>query len=389
WGDFLVVCEVALALLMMVGAGLLVRSFYQIRNVDAGFDPRGVLATAFELNSRYDSATKVHAFASEFEARLRALPSVTGVALANNIPFNGTGYTSDYIAYGRPEGGYGTEIGHRTVSASYFKTMKVPLLRGRTFGPEDRAGATPVAIINDVVAQSYFKGDNPIGQRIAFDKVPTAKTNWYTIIGVVGSEHVNGLSVAPIAEAFAPETQSPTKYLVALVRTSGDPIAVAKSIGNVLHDLDPTLALTLVRTVDSMRDESMARVRFLTTLLLAFALIGVTLSVVGVYGVLAQLSRNRTREMGIRIALGAQASTVRWLVVRQGLQLTMVGLVLGGTIALFATRMMSSLLFSVTPRDPATLFSVSLFLAGTSVLAAWLPARKASRVDPMAALRAD
>ncbi len=376
WGDVLVVGEVALALLMMVGAGLLVRSFYQIRNVDAGFDPRGVLATAFELNARYDSAAKVHAFMSEFESRLRALPGVTAATLESNTPFNGTGYTSDYFAYGRLEGAYGTEVGHRTVTPSYFATMKIPVLRGRTFGAEDRTGAPLVIIINDALAQSYFKGENPVGQRITFDKVPVATSNWYTIIGVVGSEHVNGLSVPAPAEAFHAEAQAVSTYMAALVRTSGDPLALAAPVRAVLHDLDPTLAPILVKAVDVMRDDSMARVRFLTTLLLAFAVIGVTLSVVGVYGVLAQLSRNRTREMGIRIALGASASRVRWLVVRQGLQLTLIGLAVGGTVALLATRVMSSLLFGTTPRDPATLITVAFLLAATSLVAAWLPARE-------------
>ena len=389
WGDLLVVSEVALALLMTVGAGLLVRSFFQVRRVDAGFDPHGVLAAAVAVNARYDTSTKVDAFMSALEARTRAIPGVTAATLASNTPFNGTSYTTDFIAYGRPEGGYGTEIGNRTVTPSYFATMKVPVLRGRTFGPEDREGSTPVLVINEALANSYFKGQDPVGQRITFGKVPTPTSTWYTIIGVVGNEHVDALDVAPRIEAFHAESQEPRGYMVVLLRTNGDPATLTPAVRAIVRELDPTLTLLDVATVERLRDESLARARFLTTLLLAFAVIGLVLSVVGVYGVLAHVSRNRTREMGIRIALGAQAAQVRWLVVRQGLGLTAVGLIVGGTVALFATRAMTKLLFNVAPNDPWTLGGVALLLAATSVFAAWIPALKASRADPSTALRAD
>ncbi len=389
WGDLLVVSEVALALLMTVGAGLLVRSFLQIRRVDAGFDPRGVLAAAVELNARYDTSTKVDAFMNALEARARVIPGVTAAALASNVPFRGTSYTTDFIAYGRPEGGYGTEIGNRTVTASYFATMKVPVLRGRTFGPEDRAGSTPVLVINEALASSYFKGEDPVGQRITFGKVPTPKSTWYTIIGVVGNEHVDALDVAPRIEAFHAELQEPSSYMVVLLRTNGDPAGLTTGLRGVVRELDPALTLLDVTTMERLRGESLARSRFLTTLLLAFAAIGLLLSVVGVYGVLAHVSRNRTREMGIRIALGAQAAQVRWLVVRQGLGLTAVGLIVGGGVALFATRAMTKLLFNVAPNDPLTLVGVALLLAATSICAAWIPALKASHADPSVALRAD
>jgi putative ABC transport system permease protein len=389
WGDSLVVAEVALALLMTVGAGLLVRSFFKVQQVNPGFDPHGVLVAAVELTPRYDTSTKVDAFMNTFESRARAIPGVTAAALVSNVPFNGTSYTSDFVAYGRPADGYGTEIGNRTVTPSYFATMKVPVLRGRAFGPEDRAGSTPVIVINEALAKSYFHGEDPVGQRLAFDKVPTANTTWYTIIGVVGDEHVDALDIAPRIEAFHAEAQEPSSYMLAVVRTNGDPAAFAPSLRAVLRDLDPTLALLAVKTMDQMRSDSLARARFLTLLLLAFAIIGLVLSVVGVYGVLAQMSRNRTREMGIRIALGARAGQVRWLVVRQGLRLTIIGLGLGGAAALFGTKLMAKLLFNVAPNDPATLVGVTLLLAATSALAAWLPAVNASRADPASALRAD
>ncbi len=389
WGEALVVGEVALALLMTTGAGLIVRSFWQVRNVDPGFDSRGVLTAQVGLGRQYDTITKVRAFMSQLETRSRAIPGVTNAALATSIPFVGTGYTSDFIAYGRAANEYGTEIGHRTVSASYFRTLKVPLLSGRMFDETDRAGSVPVVLINDALAKSYFAGQNPVGQRISFDKVPTDESTWYTIIGVVGNEHVDALDVAPRIEAFNVAAQEPPSFAFVVLKTGGDPANLVTSLRGVLRDLDPSLALIDAKPMDDLRAASMARIRFLTTMLLGFALVGLTLAVVGVYGVLAHVSRNRTREMGIRVALGAQTSQVRWLVVRHGLALSVSGLALGLVIASFATRLMTKLLFNVAPNDPLTLVGVSLLLAATSVLAAFFPARRAASVDPAIALRAD
>jgi putative ABC transport system permease protein len=228
-----------------------------------------------------------------------------------------------------------------------------------------------------------------VGQRIAFDKVPTDKSTWYTIVGVVANEHVDALDVAPRIEAFNTASQQPPSFTFVLLKTDGDAANLVASLRGVLHDLDPSLALIDAKPMDVLRAASMARIRFLTTMLLGFALVGLALAVVGVYGVLAHISRNRTREMGIRVALGAQASQVRWLVVRHGLALAISGLALGLLVASFATRLMTKLLFNVAPNDPLTLIGVSLLLAATSILAALLPARRAARVDPAIALRAD
>ena len=389
WGEALVVGEVALALLMTTGAGLIVRSFLNVRDVAPGFDSHGILTAQISLSRQYDTSTKVLAFMSQLEARVRTLPGVTNAALATSVPFMGTAFTSDYIAYGRPADGYGTEIGHRTVTPSYFATMKVPVLRGRMFAETDRMGSEPVVLINDALAKSYFQGQDPVGQRIAFDKVPTPTSTWYTIIGVVGNEHVDALDVQPRIEAFNVVSQEPRGSTVILARTDGDPSALAAGLRSIVHELDPSLALLEAKPLDDLRAASLARIRFLTTMLLGFAIVGLVLAVVGVYGVLAHVSRNRTREMGIRVALGAQASQVRWLVVRHGLVLSMGGLTIGLVAASFATRLMSKLLFDVAPNDPLTLVGVSVLLAGTSVLAASLPARRASRVDPAIALRSD
>jgi putative ABC transport system permease protein len=389
WASALVVSEVALALLMTVGAGLLVRSFMQMRRVDPGFDPHGVWVGAVNLNRAYDTDEKVDGIMRQLQARVRGLPGVTSAALVMNPPLTGASYTSDFIGYARPAGDYGSEVSHSVVSPGYFATMRVPVLRGREFSTDDTPRTTPVVIINQTLANSYFKGQDPLGQRIAFEKAPTPKSTWYTIVGVVGDEHTDALGVSPSIEVYEPSTQSFYPYMRVVARATGDPATMTGSVRSLLHGMDPTLALTDVTTMDALRDASLARTRFLTILMLMFGAIGLVLAVVGVYGVLAQASRNRTREMGIRIALGAQAGQVRWLVVRQGLRLTLAGLLIGGLAASFATRALTRLLFGVAPNDPLTLTLVALLLAGTSIAAAWIPASRAGRADPMEALRAD
>jgi predicted permease len=389
WANALVVGEVSLALMMTVGAGLLVRSLWAIRHVDPGFDARGVLDVEIGLGQQYSTPERIAAFTNQLLERARAIPGVKNAALATGVPLTNSAYTTDYIAAGRPADGYGTEVSHRTVSADYFATMKVGVRRGRVFSVEDRRDGPPVVLITETLARSYFAGQDPIGQRIAFDKIPTPKTIWYTIIGVVANENLDALDVTPTVAVLHPWAQSPSNYINLLLRTAGQPTDLVGPTRSVVHDIDPSLALYSVKTMEQVRDESMARARFLTTLLLMFAGIGLALSVVGVYGVLAQITRNRTREMGIRIALGARATQVRWLVVRHGLGLTLAGLVVGGVGAVLSTRAMSKLLFGVAPNDPATLVGVGLLLALTSIAAAWLPAVRASRADPAVTLRSD
>jgi putative ABC transport system permease protein len=389
WSNVLASGEVALALLMAVGAGLLVRSLWRLRDVDPGFDGRGVLTALVVLPAKYDSVPAVEAFMNQLVARSRALPGVNAVATTTSLSLTGPSWTSDYTAAGRPADGYGTEVSHRVVSPDYFTTMKVPVLRGRAFTAEARRGTPLVVMINEALARSYFPGQDPIGQRIAFAKVPQPNADWYTIVGVTGNEHVESLDLSPRPEVYQSSVQEPQDYQYLLVRSAADPSTLTTGLRGVLRELDPTLVLRQVQTMDAVREASLARAVFLTTLLLMFAVIGLVLSVVGVYGVLAHIARNRTREMGIRIALGAQAGQVRWLVVRHGLRLTIGGLLVGGVTALLATRAMRNMLFGVAPNDPLTLAGVVLILSATSVVASWIPAIRASRADPAVALRAD
>lgn len=390
WGERLVVAEVALALMLSIGAGLLVRSLLRLQQVDPGFDPNGLLAARVSLpNARYDTGEKATTFFTQLEERLRAVPGVTGVGGVSDLPLESQGYTSDFTVEGWPEGTYGTEVTHTRVTPDYFRVMRTPLLAGRTFSSADQAKSPPVVIINEAFARKHFKGQDPVGKRIVFDKVPDSTSVWATIVGVVKSDHQTKLSLDPQIEVFEAQTQDPTSALSVVVRTTGDPAALGPVVRRTVAELDPTLALESMQTVTKVRDVSMAQERFLTTLLLLFAGVGLALAVVGVYGVMAQMARRRVREMGIRLALGAQANDVRWLVVRNGLKLVVAGLVIGIVGAIGATRTMQAMLFNVATKDPLTFLVVPVILVLTALLATWVPASFASRADPATALRAE
>ncbi len=388
WGDRLVVAEVAIALLLTIGAGLLVRSVWRLEHVLPGFDPANVLTADVRLPGvRYDSAPKLEAFFDETLRRLRAQPGVVSAAAVRQLPRDGYSWSSDFSIAGRAPDQYGSEVQHREVTPDYFRTMRVPLLRGRAFTDADRPDAPPVVIINEALAREFFRGENPIGQRLCFDQHPDSTSVWRTIVGVVGSEHQSSLATEPRIEIFQPLAQSPGDRMILVARASGDPAALAPVLRRTVGELDPEIALGSVRTMDEVFAASMALPRFIMTLLVLFAAVGLVLAAVGVYGVLAQLARARTREMGIRVALGARASQVRWLVVRHALGLVLLGVAIGAVASLGATRALRGVLYDVPPSDPLTFAVVSALLAGVAVLAAWLPAVRASRADPTAALR--
>ena len=390
WTELLVVGEVALAVVLTLGAGLLVRSFRQLTQVDPGFDPRGVLTTQLVLSgAKYDSAAQSVRFFDQLMARVAALPGVTGVAATTNVPLATTGYTSDFVVAGRPAGEYYSEITHRRVTPDYFKVMHVPIVRGRPFTAADKQGAPSVVIINEQIAQKYFKGQNPIGQRLTFDKVPNEKSDWATIVGVVRGERQRALSAEPLIEAYVPFAQEASQSMSLVTRVAGDPDAVAPAVRRLVTELDRDLAISKMQSMDAIRVASLARERFLMTMLVVFASVGLLLAVIGVYGVLAQVARRRTREMGIRIALGSPIGQVRWLVVKHGLALVTIGLVIGVCVSLVATRGLGALLYHVAPADPITFTAVPLLLALTGIAAAWIPALHASRADPAVALRSE
>lgn len=390
WGGALAVAEIALALILTSGAGLLVRSLWRLAHVPPGFDPHGVLAVGLELPGvRYDTTPKINAFDDALLSRVRALRGVTDAAVISHLPLTGTEWTSDFSIAGRRPDEFGSEVAHREVGLDYFRTMREPLRAGRAFTASDREGSVRTVLINDVLARRFFPGQNPIGQRLTFDKVPDSSSIWRTIVGVVGSEHQTSLAAEPQIEIFTPQAQEPSGDIFLIVRATGHPLALAPRIRSILHDIDPEQAVVETHTLDEVVATSMARARFLTTLLLVFAVVGLALAVVGVYGVIAQLAQRRTREMGIRLALGAPTRAVRWLIVRHAVGMVVPGLVIGMVGALLATRALRSVLYRVAPSDPVTFVAVALALALSALVASWLPAAQASRADPARALHVE
>jgi len=390
WGEALAIAEIALALMLSSGAGLLVRSLWRLAHVPPGFDPHGVLAVGLELpQATYDTTPKISAFDHALIARTRAINGVTDAAIVSHLPLTGTEWTSSFAIAGRPPGEFGSEVAHREVGPDYFRAMREPLLAGRTFNSTDRDGSQRVVLINDVVARRFFPGQNPIGQRLTFDKVPDSSSVWRTIVGVVGSEHQISLDAEPRIEIFSPQEQDPSGDIFLLVRTTGDPMSLVPQVRAVLHEIDPEQAIVEAQTLDDVVTTSMARARFLTTLLFVFAIVGLALAVVGVYGVMAQLAQRRTHEMGIRLALGASTGAVRWLIVRHALTMLVPGLAIGIGGALLTTQALRSVLYHVAPADPATFVVVPLALALSALVASWLPAAHASRADPAQALRVE
>ncbi|MGH7647870.1 MAG: FtsX-like permease family protein, partial [Gemmatimonadaceae bacterium] len=390
WGEALAIAEIALALMLTSGAGLLVRSLWRLQHVPPGFDSRGVLAVGLSLPGvRYDTTPKITAFDDALTERVRALKGVTDAAIVSHLPLTGTEWTSDFSIAGRRPDEFGAEVAHREASADYFRVMREPLRAGRVFDASDREGSTRTVVINDVLADRFFPGQNPVGQRLTFDRVPDSASVWREIVGVVGSEHQLSLDAEPKIEIFSPQAQEPSGDIYLIVRGTADPLSLVPQIRSAVHAIDPELALVTTQTLDDIVATSMARARFLTTLLLVFAVVGLTLAVVGVYGVMAQLAQRRTREMGIRLALGAPRTAVRWLIVRHALSIVVPGLVIGIAGALLATQALRSMLYHIAPSDQLTFVAVPLALAISAIVASWLPAAQASRADPAQALHVE
>ena len=390
FSEGLIIAEVALALTLTIGAGLLTRSLLQLQRVEPGFDPTGVQATSFSIpSSAYADGPAVLGFLRRLQEGGRAIPGVQASAVVSQLPLTGRPWSSDFTVQGRESGSGGTEVVHRAISPGYLEVMRVPLVRGRAFLETDDAESEPVVLINQALADRYFPGQDPVGLRIAFDKVPDSTSTWRTIVGVVGSEHQSGLSVDPEPEFLAPLAQDWRRGVTLILRIDGDPTRTAPAIRDLVRELDPALAILQSQSMVSVRRVSVARPRFMMALLLAFAGVGVVLAMVGVYGVMAQLARQRTREMCIRMALGAPSGQIGWIVVRHGLRLTLIGIVLGSGLAVVASRALRSLLFEVAAVDPATYLLVPLLLAATALVATWIPASRASRSDPATALRAE
>jgi len=391
----LVISELAGAAMLLAGAGLLIRSYVQLQQVEPGFTPEGVTTFSLSLpGARYPDPANPPAFVSALLSRLEAEPGVESAAVAMGLPF-----TSDLDALtgfrheGQPEPDSASmpTASLRIVSPEYFETMKIPIRGGRPFDRRDTATSPEVVLINERTAQRYFPGQNPVGQqiRVSAELAREARSRPKTIVGIVANVKYSGLDEDTPAEIYLPYEQYPVDAFTVAVRTSGDRIASISTLRRDVAGLDPLLPLANIKSLAALVDASLAERRFTMLILLTFAVIAVALSVIGVYGVLAYLVGQRRREIGLRLAVGASPAGVVWLFVREGVALTLVGLGAGLAGALAAGRWISALLFGVTPADPVTLAIVACALAGAAGLATYVPARSAAHIDPTDALRAE
>jgi putative ABC transport system permease protein len=391
----LVISELAFAAMLLVGSGLLIRSYLQLQRVEPGFDPEGVATFSLSLPvSKYSAPENLRAFVSTLLSRLEAAPGVQTAAVAMGLPFSSdlnaiTGFRREEQA--EPDSASMPSASLRIVSANYFRTMRIPIVAGRPFDRRDIATSAEVALINERTAQRFFAGLNPIGQRIRVSAqlARRARNGPKTVVGVVGNVKYGGLDEDTPAEIYLPYDQQPVDAFTVAVRTPVDPFAIIPTLRRDVAEEDPLLPLANVTSLASLVDAAIVGRRFTMVVFLAFAVVAATLSVVGVYGVLAHLVSLRTKEIGIRLAIGASPSDVVRLVVREGLVLTLVGLTAGLAGALAASQWIRALLFGVTPADPTTFVAVGCGLTVAAVCASYVPARRTASVDPTSALRTD
>jgi putative ABC transport system permease protein len=385
----LVAAEVALALVVLVSAGLLVKSFWRLQKVNPGFDAaRLTTMLVWPTEAKYDGAAASRAFIRELNARLEKLPGTGGIAISNDLPIRGRASSTYPAVEGRPplKPGEGILVGRHTVNAAYFRAMKIPLLRGRTLTERDDENAPLAVVINESAANALWPGEDALGKRMKLARLDTA---WAEVVGIVGEVKHDGLHLDASPHLYMSILQFPWPTLRIAVRSSLDAAAVAAAVRGVVQSLDPLQPVSDVKTmVDVLTDANAGR-QLSLVLFALFAVIALLLAGIGIYGVTAYSVSRRTRELGIRMALGAQRRDVSRLVIRQGMTPVLIGIVIGLSAAFFLTRWMSSLLFRVSANDPLTFAGIALLLVAIALLACYVPARRATKVDPMIALRSE
>lgn len=384
----LVVTEIAVAMLLLVSAGLLVTSLKKVEQVQTGFDASGLMSARVSLpRSKYESDEKRAAFFTAAFEQLKSIPGVTGAALADALPFTNQNGSASFEIKEKPTapGDPGPHAEIRVISPDYFRTLRIPMIRGREFTPQDRIGTEKVAIVDETLARQYFPNEDPIGKHIGISK----ENSWYTIVGIAKHARVSSLD-SDTSEGihYFPIAQTPDSSASLVVRTSlANPEQLRGAIESAIHAVDPNEPVYDFRTMEEWVDNSLVSRRFLVILLSAFAGLSLFLAVLGLYGVVTYMVKMRVREIGVRMALGAQRADVLLMVLRTGAELAVVGSVLGVFIAFVAGRALSSMLYQVSLYNLPNLLAVSALLGAVVLLASYLPARQAAHLNPMETLR--
>jgi putative ABC transport system permease protein len=383
----LVLAQTAAAMVLLVGAGLLVNSFWRLLNVDPGFRSDNVLVASFEIpGDRYDSGDKINAYRGEVMRLVGEVPGVEAVGSAKTQPLRGGGEPYEFTLPGRsgPDAKVTPGSGTMMVTPGYFEALSIPLVRGRAFDARDELAESPyVLMINQAAARRWFPGTDPVGQSLQMG------TLTFTVIGVAGDVRNEGLASAPQPAVYFPSSIAPRRATQLFIRTTGDPAALAGAVRRAIRTADPQQPITSLRTMESAMAESVAQPRFFTLILSLFGAVAVFLAALGLYGVVAYTVTRRTPEIGIRMALGARAGEVVRMVIGRSALPTAAGILAGTVAALLLSRLMASMLFEVRPADPVTFTAAAALLAVIALVASWLPARRAARIQPTHALRGD
>jgi putative ABC transport system permease protein len=386
----LLVVEVGLALTLLMGAGLLVRSMVRLLNVDPGFNAENLLTMRLTLAGEAYNEPRRMAFYDECLARVGALPGVRAAALTLSLPIDGSFWNSVFIAADKPVPPRPNlpNSAYTPVSANYFEAMGIRLLKGRGFNSADRGDSAKVVVINETLARRIWPGEDPIGKRVK-QGWPESQAPWREVVGVVADVKLNGLERDTPMQTYMPLVQEPWRQVGLAVRTVGDPLNAANAVEGAIHSIDKDLPVSTIRSMEQLLGISLAQRRLTMTLLLSFAALALLLASVGIYGVISYSVRQRTRELGIRMALGAKRRDVLKMILAQGLKLALIGVAIGLLAAFALTRWMETLLFNVRPADPLTFAVIPAVLLLVALIACWIPARRATKVDPMVALRCE
>jgi len=385
----LVVIELALAVLLLTGAGLLMKSLWRLQQVDIGINPDKVLTMQLALRGqRYQEETQVRDFSERFLNQAKSVAGVNVAALSNSLPPDETEFSSGFTIEGQIQPTSGEpQIAYFTrVSPDYFQVLGIPLRGGRSFSDADSATAPPVVLVNETLRRRFFRNEDPVGKKINLGS--DAEPSWTQIVGVVGDVKYNGMAEEVQPAIYQPIAQQVTWGIWLSIKSDvSDSLSLTNSIRSQLRNIDPDLPITQVYTMDQRLSVATAQPRFRTSLIALFASVALILACVGIYGVVSYSVTQRTHEIGIRMAIGAQTGHVLRMVIRQALILVIIGVTLGVTASLTLTSLLSKLLFGVTPTDPATFISTAVVLGFTALVASYLPARRAAKVDPLEALK--
>jgi putative ABC transport system permease protein len=387
--SLLIVAQVAVSFLLLIGAGLMLRSFMKLQHVDPGFQSDNVLTMRIGLNfSKYNDGDKQRAFFEMLLDKIQAQPGVKSAAVTMVFPLSGSQpMTGDFMIEGQPVvPGHSLPIADmRVVSPDYFETLRIPILRGRAFNRSDRLTSAGVAMVNHTAVQHLWGGQDPVGKRISMDSGQT----WIQIVGMVGDVKQYGLDRGAADEIYFALAQTALLDGELVVKTAGEPMSIARRIIELLYELDPNQPAARVQSMEQVRAESVAAPRLTTNLIGLFALLALAIAATGIGGVMALVVSQRRHEIGVRMAIGARPGEILRMVLGQGMALALIGVGLGLAGALLLTHLLQRLLFEVGPTDPLTFVGVALVLGMAAIGACYIPARRAARVDPMVALRAE